>query len=401
MTGLEIRLVEFEARSLPAEALTHAEGAELQGRFRLYLDIDWPSPGTHGRWILRPRGVVGHLPLQSGRALRIAPKVAIARLWAILEGAYGFRGLTVFDGQVTVDPVDALFTRVVGLLADGVLKRAQRGLHQAYEPRSESTMSVRGSIDVAAMSRRPMTPSLTCNFEEHTADVDDNRLLAWTLDRALRGPLHDEEVRRRARRARHTVAGVAAMTMFRGLDCEGRRYTRLNEDYRPLHALCRFVLDALAPSERSGDRRTVPFLIDMARLFERFVARWLRDHLPAPLILSAQHQVDLASGDGMAFLVDLCIKDPRTGRVVAALDTKYKAAERPSEADVQQVVAYATALRCSDAFLVYPHGTMTPRTLTAGAVRVHTACFDLSAADLDLAGAALWSRVAAKTGSQA
>lgn len=398
MIGPEIRLIEFETKSLPAGALTHGEGAELHGRFRPYIDVDWPSPGTHDRWILRPHGFVGHLPLQSGRALRIAPKVAIARLWAILEGAYGFRGLTVFDGQVTVDPVDALFARVVGLLADGVLRRAQRGLHQAYEPRCETTASVRGAIDVAAMSRRPLTPSLTCHFEEHTADVDDNRLLAWTLDRALRGPLDGEEVRRRARRARHAVAGVAAMTMFRGRDCEGRTYTRLNDDYRPLHALCRFVLDALAPSERSGDRRTVPFLIDMARLFERFVARWLRDHLPPPLMLSAQHRVDLASGDGMAFVVDLCIKDARTGRVVAVLDTKYKAAEQPSEADVQQVVAYATALRCADAFLVYPRAAMAPRTLTAGAVRVHTASFDLNAADLDLAGAALWARVIAKSG---
>ena len=76
--------------------------------------------------------------------------------------------------------------------------------------------------------------------------------------------------------------------------------------------------------------------------------------LLAPQVLGAQHRVDLAlaDDDGVAFVVDLCVEDSRTRRGVAVLDTRDKAAEQPSEANVQQVVAYATAPRCVDAFRV-------------------------------------------------
>ena len=76
------------------------------------------------------------------------------------------------------------------------------------------------------------------------------------------------------------------------------------------------------------------------------------------------------------------------------MDTKYKIAERPKEADIQQVVAYATRMGVQQAFLVYPssagagvEATVSPtgEALDSRAVEVRSLFFDIGF-DLEEAG---------------
>ena len=66
-------------------------------------------------------------------------------------------------------------------------------------------------------------------------------------------------------------------------------YHRLNRDYEVLHALCRFFLENSGPAHSSGGHTFFPFLVDMAQLFERFVAGWLQKHLPPDKLLPQCH----------------------------------------------------------------------------------------------------------------
>ncbi len=47
--------------------------------------------------------------------------------------------------------------------------------------------------------------------------------------------------------------------------CDGRTYNRLNADYEPMHALCRFFLNNSGPTHERGDRPMLPFLVNMSR----------------------------------------------------------------------------------------------------------------------------------------
>ena len=76
------------------------------------------------------------------------------------------------------------------------------------------------------------------------------------------------------------LQGIISLQQFNFFDCIGRLYNRLNGDYEVLHGLCRFFLEQSGPMHSSGDHMTFPFLIDMAHLYELFVAEWLREHLP-------------------------------------------------------------------------------------------------------------------------
>ena len=81
----------------------------------------------------------------------------------------------------------------------------------------------------------------------------------------------------------------------------------------------------------------IPFALNMASLFELFVARWLGNNLPPGITLKAQHLARLDNSGQLSFKIDLVLFDA-SQHAYAVLDTKYKRDAVPSEDDVQQVV---------------------------------------------------------------
>jgi diadenosine tetraphosphate (Ap4A) HIT family hydrolase/HKD family nuclease len=125
-------------------------------------------------------------------------------------------------------------------------------------------------------------------------------------------------------------------------------------DYEPMHALCRFFLEHSGPTHRAGDRRMLPILVDMGRLFELFVFEWLKLHVSDRYLVRGQENVQLAMGQIVSIKIDITVRDMSTGASALVLETKYKAPVQPAADDIQQVVAYAAAKCCRRAVLVYP-----------------------------------------------
>ena len=172
---------------------------------------------------------------------------------------------------------------------------------------------------------------------------------------------------------------------FTAADAVERRYSRLNADYATLHALCRFFLEHTGPTHDLGGHRMLPFEVDMAALFERFVAAWLRVHLPPDLALRTQETVAVGGLGGPRFRIDLVVRERQTGRAVCVMDTKYKAPGPVDPADVAQAVTYAELKGVSESALVYPGVTEPMLDATVGAIRIRSLAFDIGR-PLDLAG---------------
>lgn len=383
-TPVELR--EFQVRTLDTSRLSAADAELLWRRHGQRVEVRFPSPRTEGRWELVAKGWVGFLPVSPTLALRLQPKVGLANLFRMLEVAYRLRSFELLPGLTDCRSLDDLYSRLANVLARRVLARSRRGLYREYVGRHGRPPAVRGRIEVARVVRAPWRVRLACRFQDHTADVVDNRLLLWTLDRIRRcAACRRPEVRHTVRAAYGRLRGEVTLEPYLSSDCVGRTYNRLNDDYRPLHALCRFFLDSSGPSHEAGDRRNLPFVVDMAQLFELFVAEWLRLHLPAPYRVTAQEKVYLDAGCRIRFEIDLVLSEAGEGRTLAVLDTKYKNVASPSTSDVSQVVAYAAAKGCTDAVLVYPLSLERPMELQVGEVRVRTLGFPLDG-NLDEAG---------------
>ena len=383
-----IELEEEEPCQLERRLLGEAEALQLHQRHHRQLQIDFPNPIHPSHYLLRSRGWAGQLRI-GGLLIHLRPKIPLANLFAMIEMAYQFEG-NYFGGQGQLGSVEEVFGHLAGRLARGIQARIHQGLYREYCERREALPYVRGRL-LMRPARRPL--SLCCAFQEHSAERMDNLILSWTLH-CLRGFSFGPEVQRQVRQAYKLMAGAVRPVPVRAADCLDRPYHRLNQEYRPLHALCRFFLEHSGPALNPGAHAFLPFAVYLPTLFEGFVAHWLKAQLPAGLQLEFQHRAPLEGSRELSFQIDLVLRG-EGGAVLAVLDTKYKRDQTPSSEDIQQVVAYAVQMRTHRALLIYPAAAIQPLRLKVGEVEVQTAHFDLSGA-LAQAGATLLSQLLAR-----
>lgn len=354
-----------------------------------HFDVTFPSLLTGHKFVVRSKGWVGHIPVGPDILIRVKPKVPVATIFGMLEVAYKLRSFQFLDGDTKIDTVADLFERVASILAQRILDRSRKGLYQAYLSEEEPLAFVRGRIDPRESMRLSLRGAveLHCEFQQLTHDLEDNQILLWTLYQVSRHGIKRSEVRQSVQKAFRILSGVVGLHRKEFQACLNRLYHRLNDDYRPLHALCRLLLEHLGPDIEHGEHNFLPFKLNMPRLFETFVAEWLRQNSPSEWIVTAQHEAKLKGTAELTFRIDLLLKEKSTGRAIAVLDTKYKLSETPKEADVQQAIAYAVEMGVKHAFLVYPNALSQPVKAHVGDIEVRSISFDISS-DVNVAGAA-------------
>ncbi len=383
-----LALTEYSRTRFPADALSPELAERLWRDYGEKIAITYPSPKNNWQWELSSLGWVGLIPLAPELHILLHPKVRLRNLFGMLEYAYRLKGFRVLDGLFDCGTIEEFFSELAAILARRTLDRARKGLYRAYIAENASLPYLRGSLDVQKLMREPYSASIHCDYHESTPDIDDNRILLWTLSLVARSGACNERALPPVRRAVQLLQGAVSYIPASVADCTGRRYNHLNDDYRALHALCRFFLEHAGPSLEQGDRRMIPFLVDMARLFELFVAEWLRSHLPSTIRLGAQETITFGSTRNFHFQIDLVLSDALSGRPLFVIDTKYKTPSSPDADDIAQAIAYAEAKGCTEAILLYPVSPATHLDATIGDIRIRSMAFQLDD-DLEASGHAL------------
>jgi 5-methylcytosine-specific restriction enzyme subunit McrC len=387
-----VKLVEYESLYLQQSEFAEEEAHKLYIQFGDKIAVEWPTPKTGNRWQLTSLGWVGFIPLGEDRGISLQPKVSLGNLFRMLEHAYDLRSFKLLEGLYDCETIRDFYERLATILARRLLNRARQGLYKTYREEDAYLSFVRGRIDVLAFVRRPVKTTVPCNYEEHTIDVEDNQIVAWTLYTILRSGICTERAIPLLRKAERVLRHSVSLKPFTDFDCIGRNYDRLNNDYEIFHKLCRFFLENAGPTQNLGEHSMVPFLVDMARLFELFVARWLAEHLDDRYMLKSQETFTIGEKGTLRMVMDLVVYDKGTRRPLCILDTKYKAQSTVSNDDYNQVVAYADTAGCENAVLIYPRELEYPFDEKPGRIRVKTAVFDIGS-DLDQAGEKLLKRL--------
>jgi 5-methylcytosine-specific restriction enzyme subunit McrC len=273
--------------------------------------------------------------------------------------------------------LEEFYERLANVLAKRILDRGRKGFYRSYLQEIEVLPFIKGRMNVRQTIQKPWRVNLQCHYEEHTADIEENQILHWTLSRIAKSGICSERVLPQVRRAYHALRGFSSLSPFRPWDCIGRIYNRLNDDYQVLHSLCRFFLEHSGPSHEFGYRNMLPFLVNMERLYELFVAEWLKAHLPSSIILNVQEKVDVGADQALTFKIDLVLYDSETGDALCVLDTKYKSKGHPEAKDVAQVMAYAEMKDCKEAVLIYPVPLNSPLIKPDGRIHVKGMTFSL------------------------
>jgi 5-methylcytosine-specific restriction enzyme subunit McrC len=373
-----IHLCEYQSQHFRASELSPDEAAFIYTHYGNQIDVEFPSLKNSQHTILTSKGWVGYFPLSVDKGLLVAPKAPIASLFAMLDYSYmSLLDLELDDGvrqaRMDCDSLPGFFNELAKLLAVRVLRRCRQGLYQAYSTQRATLPYVRGKILYNRLDRTLGSPNLPCAYQAVTPAVEENQILTWTLHCILRSGLCNSSALLPVQQAYRALLPLTGVVPIASAACTGRSYSPLNNDYQPLHSLCRFFLDAAGPSHTVGERAMLPFAFDMARLYEEAVAGWLQRHLPPPYHLA--RQVTHPLGHQTCFRIDLIISGP--GPSCWVIDTKYKGAIHPESADIAQVLAYAVARRAHEAILLYPAPPVHPTAISVSGIQVRSLLFDL------------------------
>ena len=336
---------------------------------------------------LTPGSTVGAVEI-GDLSLLIRPKIGIRQMLSMAcyaMGAYKSQDRRLFDFEE-----DETLPDTLALALSAAARRAfSRGLLHDYITREEALYTVRGRIRFDEQVRRrfgiPMPVEV--RYEEFTDDILANRLVKAATARLGGMRLRSQPARKGLGWIAGTLDNVSPVE-FAPKDVPAVSFDRLNEHYRGVVELSRLILRHSAFESGRGQVRASGFLMDMNVVFQEFVTVALREALGVSehTFRSDTNVRDLALNEDwdeagkVSLYPDLSWWDGQACTFVG--DAKYKnlTNRRVPNADLYQLLAYATALDLPGGMLIYAEGEADTATyhVRHSGKRLEVAALDLS-----------------------
>jgi 5-methylcytosine-specific restriction enzyme subunit McrC len=314
------------------------------------------APATGGRWRLTGHRRVGLLRItpRTGEPfeLHIKPKIPVPHLLFLL----GYAPQDPWQPDpVTVPDSDDLLPAMADLFALTARRTLDTGILHGYRTVEEDLPLVRGRIRTGAQLRRAGLPlPVSVEYDDHTRDIAENRILLAALHRTARVPGIAPTSRTLLRHLANRLTGVQRLPSGSALP----RWTpnRLNARYRRALRLAELILtDRSVHLDAAGRHSTDGFLLDLAPVFESFLtaalSQALRPHRVSCKPQDTRHRLDEAGI--IPIRPDLLLH--RGGEILTVIDAKYinLTSQAPPTGHMYQLLSYCTVLGLPHGHLVY------------------------------------------------
>lgn len=297
---------------------------------------------------------IGTITLSKVRIV-VMPKLRLHNLMRMVAYAFELSDLILTERETDYAIAEEGFVDLLGLsLLSSVERLARGGILPAYRETIDDLATPRGRLDMRHIATHPPSGRLRCRFDDLTFDHRLNQTLAAGLRHAAH-LMHNADLRLDLARAadrlfgdlRRISIGVDSIrAVLDGLD-------RRSSHYRtPLTLIALLVQGShLGDHDSVGDVPLSSFMLDMNRLFERFLERYLRQVAPDGYHIDTQE----SRSDVFRYLAnpyrrrtpqirpDLVFRKHR--KVVAIADAKYKNRHDhpPKTQELYQLTAYGLA----------------------------------------------------------
>ena len=345
-----------------------------------------PSPDEDGAYKLKPSSYIGAVNIGE-LAVVVRPKIPIDRVMFLIAYAMDPKNWRRDSFELARD--DDILEGIAFAFAHHTRQAIRRGLVQGYRREEDALNTVRGHIRFGDQIRRRFDIPLPIEvaFDEFTEDIEKNRLLKTAIHRLGHTFIRSKAARQDVRRLRPAFTTVGLGSYRRGALPE-IRYTRLDEHYRPAVELARLIIENSSLELLHDKVVGAAFLIDMNKVFERFLYVALREALGLPE-RQWKHEEGLTLDEGRRIPMkpDLSwwsVGAAKNGsRPLFVGDAKYKKTDPQGfeHADIYQMLAYCTAADLPSGLLIYAAGEDKP-----GAYKIKHTGKTIEVASLDLRG---------------
>ena len=375
----EITLQEHQ-RSDPF-ALSVAERDVLRRTASVAIE---PAEREDSAYVLTPGSTIGAVEI-GGLSVLIEPKIGIPQVLSLACYAIGKVKFQREDFDFRAE--DALPDALALALTLQARRAFAHGLLHGYRTEEDALYTARGRIRFDHQLRRRFDVPLPVEvrYDEFTADILANRLVKAAAYRLGRMRLRSPEARRNLGWLESMLEDVS-LVEFQSTCVPAVRFDRLNEHYRRVVELARLILRHGAFEAGRGAVRASGFLMDMNVVFQEFATQALRQELD---LSERVFRSDSDSGVGNMALDEagrVKLKPDLTWweghSCVFVGDAKYKniTGDRIPNADLYQMLAYATALDLPGGLLIYAQGEADPAKYCVryAGKRLEVAALDLS-----------------------
>ena len=234
----------------------------------------------------------------------------------------------------------------------------QRGLNTGYKIYEENLTKVKGKIlfkeNLAINFNRP--DKIFCSFSETFQDILENQIIKYIIYHLSQCYFIDESINIKLINYYNLLDSISLVPI--SLDNFSTiEYTPLNEHYRTILTLCElFLKDSSIDEENIGEKTAISFLIDMNKLFEKFVVNILRETLP-----QIDHKYEIQEQKKeypdiqkeLELRLDILIN--HNNKPLIILDTKYMEFDnKPSSSHLAQMNLYSDIKKVRNCGLIFP-----------------------------------------------
>lgn len=348
----EINLREYQ-RSFPVSLCVRERDALRRVIPSITIE---PTEHEENAYSLTPGSTIGAADVE-GLSVLIEPKIGIPQVLSLACYAIGKVKFQAEDFDFRDD--HALPDVLAMALTFQARLAFASGLLHGYRNEEDTLYTVRGRIRFDDQLRRRFVFSLPVEvrYDEFTGDILANQLVKAAAYRL-------GSIRLRSLQAGRNLGWLASMLDEVSLveipssSVPVVRFDRLNQHYRGVVELSRVILRHGAFEVRRGTEqatvRATGFLMDMNVVFQEFVTGVLRDALGVSPQAFGENSIGSLDREGHIHLrPDLAWWEG--SRFVFVGDAKYKKIvhDRLPNADLYQLLAYATALDLPGGLLIY------------------------------------------------
>lgn len=332
------------------------------------------SPTTMGWFTIRATSWVGALVLPSV-TIRIRPKVDdLTNFLGMLAAG---SGLPNWSAAAVGYAEDDLVEGIAELTLRTIDEATRRGLLHGYKTCQDRLPVLRGRLQVSVLASRPwdVWPA-PCEYDEFTADIAENRVLLACV-RLIRRWAAGPAARRLAGEIMSRLGEVSEPEAPL-VEADLIQESPLNEHYRPALAFARIILEGHGVSHNTGAAAGHAFLLDMNKLYERWIGAELQARLWPAIGVEEQRNVALVRKPSVTMAPDLMFTRGRSDVLVGDVKYKLTGSGLARGSDYYQLLAYLTALKLKRGILIYCQAAdAPPRTVTIEGSLHQITCYPL------------------------
>lgn len=345
-----IEISEYELKEISSFfQFTEEEEKIIDNEFKDKIKLLYKSGN---RCFIESQQFVGYIILPN-HIINIKPKVTGISFINMVKYALNLPELKI--PEIRLKEINNYYHILVLFLLEELEILFQKGLNSGYVQHDDNINTVRGKVlfkeHINSNSFRQ--DRIYCSFSELSIDTLENKIIKYTIYSLCHCHFNDRDIESKLLSCYKKLDGITLNSISHDI-FQSIQYTPHNNHYRNIITLCELILkDSSVDDELIGEKTVKSFLIDMNKLFEKFVTNLLRERLVDYNIESQMTSYADTAEKAFKLIPDIIIKNT-TGRLLLVLDTKYKKLDKsPESGDRDQVTAYSLFMKVRDIGLLY------------------------------------------------